>query len=365
MATITKRIGRNGRVSYLCRVRLGGQPPQTRTFTVRREAEQWAATLKARVARGGDLPTAEERTRTVADAIERYCSEMLPELRSAADVLRQLGWWRQQIGDYTLLQVNRDLIADARKKLLAGGRKPATVNRYHAAITRLFNVVVKEWGWLDKNPLDGARKMREPAGRVRYLSDVERERLLLATSASDSASLHLAVLLALSTGARQGELLALTWGDLDLERGMAYLGTTKNGERRSLPLVGEALELLRQRAASARPGNRVLLDFRSAWNRACVQAGLRDFHFHDLRHTFASYLAMDGASLLEIANALGHKTLAMVKRYAHFCDMHKRGVVAGMTERRMGWTSTNPVPQGASKLVPPPIGAYNASPLES
>ena len=132
----------------------------------------------------------------------------------------------------------------------------------------------------------------------------------------------------------------LRWRDIDLDRGLAILHDTKNGERRSLPLEGEALRLLQDRSVGRDPdepafgGRRGAVTFpKTRWDEAVTKAGIENFRFHDLRHTAASYLAMSGATLAEIAEILGHKTLAMVKRYAHLSDRHTSRVVARMNEK--------------------------------
>ena len=150
--------------------------------------------------------------------------------------------------------------------------------------------------------------------------------------------------LALSTGARQGELLGLRWADVDLGRGQAVLHHTKNQERRALPLTGVALGLLKDQARvrridtdfvfAGRAGRPVFP--RKAWVEALRAAQIEDFRFHDLRHSAASELAMTGATLAEIAEVLGHKTLAMVKRYSHLTEQHTSKVVARMNERIFG-----------------------------
>ena len=149
------------------------------------------------------------------------------------------------------------------------------------------------------------------------------------------------VLVALSTGARKSEAARLRWRDIDLVKGTAILQKTKNGERRVLALEGPVLDALRERMAVRRIGvaqvfgsERGLATFpRNAWEQALREAGVPDFHFHDIRHTFASYMAMSGATLAELAEALGHKTLAMVKRYAHLSEAHTSGVIRRMTEK--------------------------------
>jgi integrase len=147
------------------------------------------------------------------------------------------------------------------------------------------------------------------------------------------------VVLALATGARKMELLSLTWNDVDFRRQVIILHDTKNGERRVLPITGHAYEVLVHCARVRRTDTHYVFpsqngtkpfDIRRAWVASLQRAGIPDFRFHDLRHSAASYLAMNGASLAEISEILGHKTLAMVKRYAHLSEVHTAGVVGRM-----------------------------------
>jgi integrase len=224
-------------------------------------------------------------------------------------------------------------------------RSNATVNHYLAALSHVFTIAVKEWQWCDDNPVHKVTKPRLPRGRVRFLSDEERLRLLAACQASRNPYLHTIVVLALATGARRGELLGLRWPDVDLKRATLTFRETKNGERRAVPLTGPALALMHQHAKVRRLDTTLVfpnttgrrpVGIREAWEYAVKRAGIVDFRFHDLRHTAASYLAMSGASLAEIAEVLGHKTLAMVKRYAHLSEAHTRGVVERMNRAVFG-----------------------------
>jgi integrase len=142
---------------------------------------------------------------------------------------------------------------------------------------------------------------------------------------------------------RQGELIGLKWADIFIKDGYLILHQTKNGERRRIPLTGLALELLAEHAKVRRLNSDLLfpgtihkdqpIDLRSPFEKALKQAGINDFHWHDLRHCTASYLAMNGASLGEIAEVLGHKTLSMVKRYSHLSDSHVSNVVGSMNKK--------------------------------
>jgi integrase len=209
----------------------------------------------------------------------------------------------------------------------AGRRSEATVNRYHASLSAVFTWAVKKRraprGW--ENPCRKVERAPEAPGIVRFLADDELERLLASAKASSWPRLYLLILMAITTGARRGELLGLTWGDVDLERAVAHIRRTKNGQARALPLVPAVLEELRRFAGAVPQAcvfpSRGELDkpraFESAWRAALDRARVRRFRFHDLRHTCASYLAQNGASLLEISDTLGHRQLAMTKRYSH------------------------------------------------
>ncbi len=210
-------------------------------------------------------------------------------------------------------------------------RSATTVIRYLASLSHAFAIAVKDWEWLQKNPVMKISKPKISNERTRFLNNDEKERLIQACQESESKGLYPIVILALSTGMRRGEIMNLKWGDIDLDQGSILLQTTKNGERRFVPLVGTALNLLRLRYTNQEADLLVFpapysqskpIDIRSAWNTALRNAGISNFRFHDLRHTAASYLAMNQASLLEIGTLLGHKTVQMTKRYAHLSNAH-------------------------------------------
>jgi integrase len=141
-------------------------------------------------------------------------------------------------------------------------------------------------------------------------------------------------MMAITTGSRKGELMNLRWIDIDFDRQTAYVETTKNGQPKVLPLTDEVVkELNRFRGqepalifnSEIKPNKPY--EFYKLWKKALEQAEIDDFRFHDLRHTTASYLAQSGASLLEIADVLGHKQIQMTKRYAHLCIDHKQKLI--------------------------------------
>ena len=333
-------------------MRLKGAATQTATFKRLTDVRLWAQSTEAAIREGRHFKTTEAKRRTAGEMIDRYIAGVLPgKPKSAKCQRQQLAWWRAELGALSLADVTPAVLAEVRDKF-AGGvtvrgkqRGPGTVNRYLAALSHAFTIAVKEWGWLDDNPLRKVTKPKEPRGRVRYLGDDERARLLAACKESDSAGLYPAVVLALCTGARRMEILGLRWGQVDFARRAITLLETKNGEIRSLPLVGHALDLMGERAKVRRidtdlvfPGRKKHrpVDLRTPFETALKRAGIEDFRWHDLRHSAASYLAMNGATLAEIAEVLGHKTLAMVKRYAHLSQAHTTRVVEAMNAKIFG-----------------------------
>jgi len=338
--------------SYRVMVRLKGHPPESATFSRKTDAAKWAQDTESAIREGRYFKTAEAKKHTLAQLIDRYQTEVLAEKpqEKRRDQQRHLKWWKEELGDYTLVDLTPAIIVERRGHLAKGTtirkqrRSPGTVNRYLTSLGHVFSIAVKEWGWLETNPMRKVRKLKEPRGRVRILSDKERDSLLKACRNSEDRRLYPLVVLALSTGARRGELESLRWADVNLRNGSAVLHNTKNNERRSLPLAGHALEEMKQLGkirrldtdyVFANSEGRALFP-RKAWERAVVEAKLKDFHFHDLRHTAASYLAMSGATLAEISEVLGHKTLAMVKRYSHLTEQHTSKVVARMNEKIFG-----------------------------
>lgn len=350
MANIDERKQKNGKTVYRVRVRIKGQSLQTATFERKTDAKRWASSTEAAIREGRHFKATEAKRHTLCEMIDRYIRDVLPHKGESMqrDQWSQLTWWKDKIGSCLLSDVTPSLIAEYRDLLLkevglrGKKRSPASTNRYMAALSHAFSIAVKEWGWVDDSPMRKVTKPKEPRGRVRFLGDDERETLLAACKKDKDSFLYPIVILALSTGARKSEILGLTWGDIDLNRKVAILHKTKNDERRALPLAGHALDEIKKLASIRRIDTNLLFPdvngkkpvlIRPAWERVLKECGITDFRFHDLRHSAASYLAMSGASLAEIAEVLGHKTLQMVKRYSHLSEQHTAGVVARMNKK--------------------------------
>jgi integrase len=272
-------------------------------------------------------------------------------------VTQRIGWWVDRIGALRLDELNDDhlhaaldhlashppkyyagldvdgrAIFKAKKNALA----PSTLNRYHAAASGMLTWAMRRRitpsGWEHPGRRIEARPERN--AQTRFLSTKEREDLLAACRASAWPRLYLLVLMALTTGARKSELQSLRWGDIDLELAIAHVRTSKNGDARALVLTAPVVEELRKFVAAPtslvfasrlRPSKPFV--FEARWRQAVTAARLRSFRFHDLRHSCASWLAQRGASLLEVADVLGHRSVVTARRYAHLTTAHRANLV--------------------------------------
>jgi integrase len=354
VATIESRPTPEGKPGIRVKIRLKGYPSQSATFARLTDARRWAQTTEAAIREGRHFKGAAARKHTVGQLIDRYIKEVLPtKPRNAHNQKAQLLWWKQQLGHLSLAMLTAAEIGRRRDQLLArqvrGGKRisPATVVRYLAALSVALTAAVKEWDWLDDSPMRKVRKPREARGRVRTLSKTEITDLLAACKASKNPHLYLIVVLAVSTGMRLGEIVTLTRGQVDLAKQRLVLYHTKNGDVRSVPLAGPSLTELTARldTPGARsslvfPGKRPdrPIDIRTAWDNTLKKGGITDFRFHDLRHCAASLLLESGASLGQLAEVLGHRTLQMVKRYTHLSESHSAKLVANMNADLFGPT---------------------------
>lgn len=295
------------------------------------------------------------RSPTLADLFDAYMAAYTGRDKA-------MGWrlqvWRERLGHRPYTELTTSEIRDALRRIAseparawrgidADGkpihrvarpkRSAATVNRYHALLSGVLQWAIDEQrapeDW--RNPARGIKRGKESAGVVRFLEDDERRRLLDACRAAAWPKLYGLVLLALTSGARRGELLALRWRDVDLERSIAYLRRTKNGDEGSIVLTPAVAAELRS-YRRGKPEHIVFCSTRDPtrayamtqiWLATLKAAKVERFRFHDLRHSFASALAQEGASLVEIADAMRHRTMAMVRRYAHLSAKSRAALV--------------------------------------
>jgi len=229
---------------------------------------------------------------------------------------------------------------------LAAERSAATVNRHLACLRHLYNLAVRD-GKVTSNPMKGVRLFQENNTRVRWLTS-EEETALLAVVHEPYRSF---CLVAIYTGLRRSEILGLTSDRVDFKTGILTVDRSKHGEARRVPmnsLVQEVLRRVPRVLGETRvfPGCRKISHRFPAWIKA---AGLKNLHLHDLRHTFASRLAMAGVDILTIKELLGHKTLAVTLRYAHLSPGYQRQAVERLVEERSDTVSSTDAGRGSAR----------------
>ena len=376
MAAIRERKDQNGNVSYQAQVRIQGHPPQSKTFQRKTDAKQWAMQAETEIRTGMTIRKNAASRHTVREMLERYRDNVLPDKANGGkDHKTHIAWWIDELGHYALSEVTTDLVTRSIDKFKKSKTRldkppsPATVLRYLMALSHAFTVARKEWNWCESSPVENVQRPKVNNERTRYLTDAERESLLNACEISHNPDLYLVVLLAISTGMRKGEIMGMRWQDIhaapDQSFTRVHLPKTKNGKARSVLLTSPALELLEDRRTKLMESQQTKVaaglvfpsttnsskpvDLRKPWSAALQAAGIEEFRFHDLRHTTASYLAMNGASLLAISKVLGHKTTKMTERYSHLATSHIDEVVRSMNAKKFGPASKPTPTKGTSE----------------
>ena len=346
---IYERKGHHGDVTYYIRYQFQGTDikervgRKSRGFT--RELAREA--LKSRL---GDIARGQfnlEKTRKpvpFSKLVERY--------REFASGYKR-GWETEKyiveefaslFGDTPLAQITTWQIE---KWKAEGGKRlnPVTVNRRLTVIKHMLKQAV-EWDLVKSNPATSVKRFTVNSERTRFLTQHEIQTLLETCEKQITSPWLLPlVTLALNTGMRQGELLRLKWENVDLERGSITIIQSKTLRRKTIAINEPAREALNWLQEN-RYGELLLMwpwgdpigkvTVYDAFKKACSTAGITDFRFHDLRHTFASHLVMAGVDLVTVKELLGHKTINMTNRYTHLAQEHKAQAVAKLGERIQG-----------------------------
>lgn len=318
MASIRQRQGK-----WQARVSRQGFPPETKTFATKAEAEVWARSVEAGIDKGTHQSRNSLEAVTVAEVLHKYGEEVSPLKKGAkAEAIRLAAVARSKLGKYSLANLTPAVMAQWRDERLKRV-KAGTVIRDLAVLSSIFNHCRREWGYPFLNPVEQIRKPQMPSGRDRVLSPAEEEALLNEALPVGRRSpwLHPLIVLALETGMRRGELLSLKWENINPAKRTALLPDTKNGSKRMVQLSTKALDTLKRlRSLSSHddvifPISVPALHLR--WKAACKRAGIKDLHFHDLRHTAITRMADKLPNVIELSAVTGHKNLQMLKRYYH------------------------------------------------
>jgi len=334
MATITKRDEQRAERRWQARVRRTGFPTQTKSFPTKAEAEAWARDVEAEYDKGHAIDQRDAREMTLGSALRRYLDEVTPLHKGAKTEgyrIRQL--LKHPVCAYSLANLTRAAVTEYREQRLRTV-SGSTARLEMQVMARVIDHARRDWGvYLAENPLRMVRLPKENAARERRLHPGEEAILLTECRAARAPYLEHAVIVAIETGMRQSEMLALTWERIDFEKRVARLADTKNGDARAVPLTrraAAALEAMKQvrvyewtKRTTDGPFRWVgATVIRHAFMRARDKAGMPDLRFHDLRHEATSRLFEKGLNTMEVASITGHKTLTMLRRYSHLSMEH-------------------------------------------
>jgi integrase len=257
------------------------------------------------------------------DAVVRYLSEQ-SEKKSLVTDKFHLRWLDGYLHDKCLDDINKATLDKLKAEKLKTGVTNATVNRVLSTVQKILNAAKKEWEWLDNVP--STKKLTEPENRVRWLTQSEAEKLLNELP----AHLGLMARFSLATGLREKNVTQLQWAQVDMQRRCAWIDAENSKSKKAIavPLNDNALSVLRSQVGKHEgyvftyKGHPVTRANNHAWRKALVRAGIENFRWHDLRHTWASWHVQNGTPLNVLKELGGWADLTMVLRYAHLSSEH-------------------------------------------
>lgn len=316
MASIRQRSG-----TWQARVIREGFPAEVKSFPARSEALKWARQIEGAMDGGGYQSRCDADKMLLSEALLRYAKEVSPTKRGHfEEVIRINALKRAKMAAFSMAKLSPAILAgfrDERLKVVGAG----AVIRDLSLLSSVINHARREWGVTVNNPCLLVKKPPTPLGRTRVLSSDEERRLLEAVAPSGRRNPEMLPLvqLALQTAMRRGELLALRWEHVDLERQTAYLPTSKNGHPRQVPLSSAAVVVLTSlnNHLDGPVFSIAAQTVAAAFTRATTRACIKELRFHDLRHTATSRMADKLPNVIELAAVTGHRSIQMLKRYYH------------------------------------------------
>ena len=315
MASIRKRNKR-----YAVQVRHVGHQSIFKSFHLRTDAERWAKATEAAIDRGDFFQQRPTTLLTLKSIFKRYLKEVVVHKKSASVENYIIGGiLRNELASIKLDNLKPHHIASYRDQRLQSVTG-STVVRELSIINQALQLAINEWDVdLEINPMAKVKSPSWNKPRERRLQSGEQALLIKGCSLSKNVWLRPAVLLALETAMRRGELLSLKWANINLNQQTCYLPITKNGSSRNVPLSLDAVEVFNNlpRLFDGNVFPLSITALRGLWNRACDRAGITDLHFHDLRHEATSRFFEKGLNVMEVATITGHKDLRMLQRYTH------------------------------------------------
>jgi integrase len=315
VASIRRRNGK-----WQAQVRRLGHRSQTRTFHSRQDALAWARDAERLFDRSAFMPDQSVlRELTLCHLIDRYSETVTPLKKGRRQELHRLGKLAElDLAQIPLRALSASQFAEYRDKRLVEVSNQ-TVRHELNLLRHVLNIAMQEWSVpLLTNPLASIRIPPQAIPRDRRLQAGELRHLFAACRRSRYPSLRPTVLLAIETGMRRGELLAMRWDDVHLSNRTIKLRDTKNGLNRTVPLTTRACRIFKAlHCSDATVLSTTESAISQAWNRAIKRAAIEDLHFHDLRHEAISRFFEMGLSVPEVALISGHRDPRMLFRYTH------------------------------------------------
>ena len=305
-----------------------------------REALKLLAQRKAEVSKGEIPERVKIKNYSFKELAERY-KEWAGIQKSWSKSKRYMvEVLEQRFGNIALRKLEPSIVENFVVSLAKQNKKPATVNKYITILKHMLRKAV-EWNMVEEailKRLSSIKQLRLNNRRLRYLTKEEIEKLL---SCCDK-NLYPIVFTALNTGMRKSEILSLKWSNVDLKNGYIYVEDSKSGESRTIPMNEKLLSLFKKMFEEKKPSAEYVFvnpktgakyqDIKKAFASTLKKAKIHNFHFHDLRHTFASHLVMSGVDLTTVKELLGHKDIKMTLRYSHLAPEHKQKAVAVLSQ---------------------------------
>ncbi len=303
---------------WQARVHRKGHSPVVKSFNTKADAVKWARHTESQLDLGTLAPKA--AMPPLMRIVDRYLAEVTPTKKGSKQELnrgRQIA--RTYLGSMQLDKITSEVVSNYRDGRLREVSNN-TVRLELAFISVVFEQCAKEWSYKVSNPVKQIRTPKPGKPRQRRLRPGEEEVLLAACSASCATYLHSLVVMAIETGMRFGELVSITWDNVDLSARTVHLPDTKNGHPRTVPLSTRALEAIRAvpsgyegRVFTGKPGS-----IRAAFGAGLKRSGVgSDLRFHDLRHEAVTRLFEKGLNPIEVGMISGHRSMSMLQRYTH------------------------------------------------
>ena len=326
--TVYKKNGK-----YYCRFQIDGERHNysCKSATSLKEARLYENSLKLKVFNEIGINTPKKKKLSKMDSLYILCFNYSKQnKRSFKSDRIMLGIIKEYFGNPNINDITPNKLEEFKTYLLYERQvKPSTVNRYKALLSKMFSLGIDN-GLIDDNPVKKMKSLREENFKIRFLTKDEEVKLYEALSKSPKYLMDI-VTLDLQTGMRKSEILNLKWKDIDFDFMFIEVLQSKSGKSRKIPLSDKALSVLNSIPVESEfvfhiKQNKIG-DIKKCWNTALKNAGIKDFRFHDLRHTVATRMVEKGIDLVVVKEILGHADISTTMRYAHAVPERKKSAI--------------------------------------